>query len=690
MERKSSQRSVRRIGRPHHANELSCDVVKISPEDKCAMEQDLKRYTRSGGMPRRAAAFVGAVVAALLFMTVFVLSYLAALRVTLPFSNPDGIVGTLTAIQFNPHTNVVRFLIITISPTLALVVAFFLFPGYLHSRLFRPPFREMAADTLSPTRRWVLVPLLVLTTVLVALDSASYMASGAFDTFEEGQPLSAGMSYLSGGTPYRDFIFIHGLYDEPLRAALAFTVFGPSIGGVRTLQSINKIITFGLLAWFLFRAFRGKIVYAFALLFAFHQLRPEGRHVLSGVGMWEVHPIFIVPRDTMLFAFLVALTYLSDRIRNDGRSDRLFWLAAVWSVLPGLGYIHSMERGIFLLLAFSVIAPGCYLLFFRGGPQARPFILGCFVGLGSSFLLLAVLIEGAFGDLVRLMSLLASDNVQLQFGHPYPFGTLPYVAISVMMAFNCFWLAREFLIRCRHTEGLVPALRDFLRAHLVEVSLLLISMLFYKNALGRADWVHVAYVLPAPVILFALILLRHILPQFLSGAGAGMAAGLRVAVVAAFWLLVAGWNVRLAGSILREGAVQQNFPLGVEDAHYLPERWKRLVPFLRSTLSSSESFYTLSDELSLYYFVGKPCPVRFSMLDMVVKDERLQRGIIADLEAGDVKYVVYDPSSYYYQIDGFSNELRAPLVFEYVNAHYRRYREIDGQVILIRNDPEAP
>ena len=654
-------------------------------------DSDQHVHQRSQGISRRAASFDGAVAAALLFMTVFVLSYLAALRVTLPFSNPNGIVGTLTAIQFNPHTNIVRFLIITISPALALFAAFFLFPQSLQSRLFRAPFDEVPADTFWPTRwKRVLVPLLVLTTLLVALDSASYMASGAFEPFEEGQPLSAGMSYLSGGTPYRDFVFVHGLFDEPLRTALAFTVFGPSISGVRALQSITKIITFGLLAWFLFRAFRGKTVYAFALLFAFHQWRPDGDGV-SRVGIWDVHPVIIVPRDMMLFAFLVALTYVFDRIRRDpGRPARLFWLAAAWSMMPGLAYIHSMERGIYLLLAFMVIAPFCYALFFRGGSQARPFILGCLVGLGSSLLLLTVLIDGAFSELGRFMSLLASNDVQLQFGHPYPFSAPAYVAISMMMAFNCYWLVREFLIRCRHTEGLVPALREFLRAYLVEASLLLVSMLFFKNALGRPDWIHVAYVLPAPVILFALILLRHVLPPFVRGAGVGIAGRVPVAVVVVFWLLVAGWNVRLAASILREGVVEQNFPLGIEDSHYLPERWKRLVPFLRSTLSSSESFYMLSDELSLYYFVGKPCPVRFPMLDMVVKNERYQREIIADLEARDVKYVVYDPSSFYYQIDGFSNEVRAPLVFEYVHSHYRRYREMDGQVILIRNDAAAP
>ena len=128
----------------------------------------------------------------------------------------------------------------------------------------------------------------------------------------------------------------------------------------------------------------------------------------------------------------------------------------------------------------------------------------------------------------------------------------------------------------------------------------------------------------------------------------------------------------------------ENFPLGTEDTAYLPQRWKGLVSFLRANLSANESFYTLSDELSIYYFVGKPCPVRFPLLDIIVKDEGYQKDIIADLEAQHVKYVVSDPASPYYQLDGFSNEVRAPLVFDYVRIHYQHYAEMDGQLILIR------
>ena len=230
--------------------------------------------------------FGPALAAALVFIVTFVLAHFIALSVALPFSNPEGIVGTLTGIRYNPSNNIARFLLITLLPTFALAVAFFISSGTLGSQLF-PKLSPEVPD--EPGRRsgWgrLFLPALIVTTVLIALDTRSYMAAGEFETFEEGLPFSAGMSYLKGGTPFRDFIFFHGLYEEPLRAVAAFALFGQSIGAVRTLQSINKIIAFGFLAWFLVRAFRGNAAFVFVVLFALHQLQPQGTLPANRAGI---------------------------------------------------------------------------------------------------------------------------------------------------------------------------------------------------------------------------------------------------------------------------------------------------------------------------------------------------------------------------------------------------------------------
>lgn len=624
------------------------------------------------------------ILTAAVFLAAFILGRFLAGRVALPFSNPEGIVGTLTVIQYNPLNNIVRFLLITLFPTAALAALFFIGRRKLASWLFPPP-SQVSDEPRAASWRPLAFPMLIITTVLLGLNARSYYSVGEFEPFEEGQPLSAGVSYLSGGIPYRDFLLMHGLYDEPLRVAVSFKLFGPSVGAMRTLQSINKLITFGFLAWFLVRLFRGNAAYVFFVLFVFFWLRPVDQFGVNRAGITQLPSVLIVPRDMALFAFLGTLTFLADKIRRTDSADkRIFWIAAIWSALPGLGYIHSIERGMYLFVAFVILMSACYFLFFRRGPAARPFLAGCAIGFSLPALLFTYLIRGAFAELIRFTALLGSNAVQLQFGNVYPVLDTPFILIGLMMAFSCFWIFRKFFMHWRSENGIAAGLRAFMRNYFMESALLLISMLFYKNALGRTDWVHVGYVLPIPTILFLFIVIRHAFVPLSQSLRVGRFSGLKTAFTALFWISIAVQSVFVLNSVWRNGALSENFPLARDDSHYLPERWKPVVSFLRENLSPEESFYTLSDELSIYYFVGKASPVRFPLLDMVVKDEQYQQDIIADLEAHNVKYVYADTKSYYFAIDGFSNEVRAPLVFDYVRAHFQQHLDIDGQLIFVR------
>jgi hypothetical protein len=500
------------------------------------------------------------------------------------------------------------------------------------------------------------------------------------------------MSYLNGGVPYRDFSLFHGLYDEPLRTAIAFKLFGPSIGAMRTFHSINKIITFGFLAWFLMRLFHRNPTFVLFVLVVLHRLEPGDKYVgLNRMRIGQLHSVIIMPRDLVLFAFLTVLTCVAERLHRqrlssassgcaEGSADKeILWLSVALGALPGLGFIHSMERGVYLLVAFAVIVPACYFFFFRGGPTAKPFLAGCVAGFAFSAALLTVLIRGAFGDLLRLTTLVASTDVQLGFAYPYPFKDVPHVLIGLMMAFNCFWVFRMFFRHWRAAQNLVDGIRHFMREHFMEAALLLLSMLYYRNALGRSDWIHVAYALPVPTILFLFIALQHTVQPLLR-----KTAPFKVAFITGIWMLIAMQGFVLLRNIPRDNLFRENFPLAEADTRYLPDNWKGLVSFLRANLSRDESFYTLSDEISIYYFVGKLCPVRFPLLHMVVRNEYYQRQIIRDLEAGNVKFVVADFESAYYRLDGISHEQRAPLVFDYIREHYQEHRQIDGQLILIR------
>ena len=89
----------------------------------------------------------------------------------------------------------------------------------------------------------------------------------------------------------------------------------------------------------------------------------------------------------------------------------------------------------------------------------------------------------------------------------------------------------------------------------------------------------------------------------------------------------------------------KNFPLRYADDHYVPENWKQTIAFLRDNLAEDEHFFILTDEISLYYFVGKECPVRFPLLSLVDNIEKYQKEIIDDLQRKKVKYVIAVPEA---------------------------------------------
>ena len=135
------------------------------------------------------------------------------------------------------------------------------------------------------------------------------------------------------------------------------------------------------------------------------------------------------------------------------------------------------------------------------------------------------------------------------------------------------------------------------------------------------------------------------------------------------WILIAVQGIAVLRNIPRENLLRENFPLAEDDSRYLRTTGKGWSRFC-DKLSRDESFYTLSDEISIYYFVGKLARSVFRCWTWWSETRHHQRQIITDLEAGNVKFVVADFANPYYQLDGISNELRAPLVFDYIRQHY--------------------
>ena len=104
----------------------------------------------------------------------------------------------------------------------------------------------------------------VIFVLIMALNIPTYHSFDKYaDSFHEGESLGTAMSYMAGKVPYKETIFMHGIFQDPLRSVLAFKLFGKSIGSARTLESILKISSFVLLFILLLKLFQQNYLYAY-------------------------------------------------------------------------------------------------------------------------------------------------------------------------------------------------------------------------------------------------------------------------------------------------------------------------------------------------------------------------------------------------------------------------------------------
>jgi len=590
-------------------------------------------------------------------------------RIELPFQNPWGVRGKLTEIRYNPSNDVIRFAVFLLSPVLVLFITYLSGRRWLSDIIFAEASHAAQGPPhiLSPGLGKLLSVLLILFSVVVALNIPTFHASGRFDSFHEGETLGPAVSYMAGETPYKDFIFLHGLYENPLRSVIAFRLFGRSIASVRTLESVVKILAFVLLSMLLLRLYRGRYLYSFTALtiLAF----------LHFSAMFHLPQLMLIKtRDVTVFLFLITVVVLQDAGRDgDRRTGRLFMAGFLFSFIPLASFGYAVDRGAFLFATYLILFPVMYPLYFCKAGTRRYFLSSSLLGLLSAVLLLVVLMRGGFSEFVRYAFLTMPRYRELMSGYVYPVFSKLFLAAVVLMAANAFWVAFKF-IQELHLNDRRPgvSIRRFMDKYLAEFSMLILSVFLFRTALGRSDWPHVAYSLPVTYILSVYIVLKHY-----SGFLQTRIYAYMITVVVALTLSAGLYQV-CRGNLIRE-----NFPLGVKDSEIIPDNYKATILFLKGNLSGDESFFTMTAEASWYYFIDRPSPCRFPVI-IFAMPYFYQDEVVRELEKNNVKFVLYRNSNWSNRIDGFSNEERLPVIAGYIRDKFKFYRKIDDNEIWIR------
>ncbi|MBE7413949.1 MAG: hypothetical protein HS130_01445 [Deltaproteobacteria bacterium] len=611
------------------------------------------------------------VILAGLFLLAVMIGALLWEKIVLPFKNPWGVIGVLTMIGYNPTNDIFRFVAFILIPPLILMLAYMVSRTRLRGLLFNaPPDTERATQAQPGT--WV-KPAVIAFAVLMAVNSPAIM--GEIDTLHEGETLGMSVSHEAGLVPYKDFIFIHGLYQDPLRSLLAFKLFGRSIASTRVLENIHNVLAFTLIGLLAIKLSKGRPLFAFAAV-----LLPGMAWITNSLYLNlrdYIMPAAVMTSDLTVMSFLIAgisLYRLAER-EKPGRAG-LFLAAFFYSFIPFASFAYSVDKGYFILAAFIVLTPPVYFFFFR---RNRFFLISVILGAVSGASLFILLLRGGTVEFFKYAVLTMPRYTDLVNGFVYPIGAWSAFMACIVFAFNAFWIVKRLLGEL-NSKGWRDAPGAFIKTHFPELMMFVLSVFLFRTALGRSDDNHLASSLWLPYMLFFYILLR-------SGTmGLPLAPRLKKAfsVIAVAAIAV----VSLSGLYRAYSAdlIRHNFPIGVTDEEFIPANYKATISFLKERYSAGETFFTLTNEPIWYYFVNQPSMSRFPFV-FAAGPLFYQEDIVDSIERNGVKYVIFwNSNTHSNNIDGINNKSRFPVVSNHIRKNFRLLGWIDDNEMWIRKD----
>lgn len=597
-------------------------------------------------------------------------------HISLPFSNPLNIVGPLAVQHYNPLNNIIRFGLVLILPSLCLLAAILLFKPFWRSVAARE--EPVLSVSQRDSRQGLYLAALIVTAALFVVGTAN---NNPLDTFHEGETLGMAACYESGMVPYRDFLFVHGLYQDPLRTVVAFDVFGRSIASVRTLDTIHRILFAGMLVVLLLSMYRGNTQNALlALLFLFFAIMSlDVAFKLSSEPYYSVFSTSFPSRDMTTLAF-VLLFFVLHRQSSSGTKNSLLAAAFVFSLLPGLAFVYSIDRGFYLSLAWLVAVPLLAGVVIRQSAKRTVFLAGATIGMIAGISVLIALLGEGTAAFFRFVFLEMPRYKELFDGYVYPVSKLAFALPIVIFAVLLFW----FTVRAVHyfnREGRIATrLIDFLRTYSIELFLFVLALLFFRSALGRAEWGHLGYSLLPLLLLLSWIALNRGVPRLVarfSRSRTLLSYGAFAGAIL-FWL---GAGTQIAGG----GLLAHVFPLGRPDTAYLPKEYIVAAPLIQNHLQPGETFATLTSEAVWYYLIDRPCPVRFPIV-WFAAPVPYQQQMIDELERKQVTYLLYRNGHWANRMDDMDNATRLPVLMSYVDSHYAYDTTIAGQELWKRKN----
>lgn len=595
--------------------------------------------------------------------------------IRLPYSNPAGIVSYLPSIFYNPSNNILRFACAIILPPIA-CWAYWWLSGTGKKFWDSKKLRVIAGV--------IVVLLSVLMSVGMGVVQASTnpknnpagQESGyvQLDSFHEGEVLGPAVSYQDSDLkPYKDYIFLHGVFQDPGRAVVAFKLFGRSIGAVRAFATILTIITFVLIYLLFLTLFKYDVVKAGLGLSLFGMLLLPtaaipflGKYIIGiQLPFRDITTILILISGILGYRFVQQQKRLHAALASGvigfvccinfaNSTDRAFYgvvIATIWLIL--IAFISKKQTTI------RYILPG--------------FVLGGIIGIP----IVGAALKWDFVDFALFLKAISKYK---EFLDGIPF-TRPEIPVSLLLILTAAgititgaWLLNAWQSTAStkatftaRIKKLHAPLAKLINEHFIVILLFATSTIFLRSAIGRADLGHFTYSVQWLYVLLIFLFITWLFAR-------ANKQQLLICISLIILLFTAGLFI---GSVKEIDIAKDAFPINVKDELFVRSDHLEAAKFLKENLREHESFVTLTSEASWYYLVDKPSPVQFPVVWFAFMPDQRQSLAKSIDEHDDIKYIVTN-SNWTSNFDYVPVHERLPEVFEVLYDKYEP-SEVFGQ-----------
>ena len=529
-------------------------------------------------------------------------------------------------------------------------------------RVDEPPEAVVAARKHS-----AIVTVILMLIVTAAMVPARDHPYDFMDPYHEGEHLSPASVMMSGGAPYGDVFFMHGLATD---GGIDLLVLGdpPSPLRVRRAKAFLGALT---LAFLVPIAAEVAVTWLGLTGAVLASLAVTGAALAPAFPYFRLLPLLLMIWWTLLFlrtrraGWLIAAATVASAGLLWSLDVGLFASAGFWGwmiarrMLAGSGAVHVSRRTAIVCVLAAILTPVAILLAV-GGDLSRFF--------RDSFLRLPECFDAIYSipapQMPELSALLPPAGLLAWIDSESARYYIPPIAYGVLAALA--WLAAARGRRVRAEAMLLLALTGIVQ---------------FRSAAGRVAWSHTRFAVP----LLGIILVAFLLEPLIRSAIRNRGWRRPTLAIAAAVLLFASWTYM---EIAESSASLQKFhatyrkrlkpPAGTIPTP-LP-RANGLYTYLQEAADLDQLYrfskamppgpmFDFSGEKAIYYLLERPASTRVHDIPYL-SNPKLGNEARRQLERRRPVFVLIKGHESLANIDGVSNAQRTPWLAEWIDQHY--------------------